>query len=231
MDAQGSPAVAQTVCWVGMEARLSEVTTKAKRVRRDPEVAKTMILDATERVMVEEGYAAVTTRAVAKRAGLAPGLVHYYYPSTDDLLVSAYRRTTEANFKRLSQALHSENPLEELWRLQTDATPMALAVEFIALANHRKVIKAEIARYADHARDLQAAAISRLLENSPIDTAVCPSLCFATLMASVARALIMEQTVGISRGHAETRRFVEWMLERSSRLATSSTSQEDEQLR
>lgn len=195
---------------------MSETTAKPKRVRRDPEMAKKLILDATERLMLDEGYAAVTTRAVAKLAGLAPGLVHYYYPSTDDLLVAAYRRTTEANFERLTEALQSENPVRELWRLQTEATPMALAVEFIALANHRKAIKAEIARYGDYARDLQAAAISRVMENSPIDPAICPPICFTTLMASVARALIMEQNVGISRGHVETQRFVQWMLGRIS---------------
>lgn len=203
---------------------MSETTAKAKRVRRDPEVAKTLILDATERLMIDEGYAAVTTRAVAKQAGLAPGLVHYYYPSTDDLLVAAYQRSTQANFEGLSRALESDDPVRELWRLQTEATQMALAVEFMALANHRKAIKAEIARYADYARELQAAAISPAMMNSSIDPAVCPPLCFTTLLASVARALIMEQTVGISRGHSETRAFVQWMLDRISPAPVSTPS-------
>jgi AcrR family transcriptional regulator len=196
------------------EAQLSETAAKAKRVRRDPEVAKTLILDATERLMLDEGYAAVTTRAVAKLAGLAPGLVHYYYPSTDDMLVAAYRRTTEHNFERLTRALKADDPLRELWRLQTEATPMALAVEFMALANHRKAIKAEIARYADYARDLQAQAIARALRDAPIDPAICPPACLSTLLASVARTLIMEQSVGISHGHAETRAFMHWALDR-----------------
>jgi AcrR family transcriptional regulator len=187
--------------------------TKAKRVRRDPEVAKGLILDATERLMLDEGYAAVTTRAVAKLAGLAPGLVHYYYPSTDDLLVAAYRRTTERNFVRLTRALNSDDPLGELWRLQTEATPMALAVEFMALANHLKPIKAEIARYADYSRDLQAAAISRVMRDPPIAPEICSATCLSILLASVARTLIMEQSLGISHGHAETRGFVQWALE------------------
>jgi AcrR family transcriptional regulator len=193
---------------------LSETAVKARRVRRDPEVTKSLILDATERLMLEEGYAAVTTRAVAKLAGLAPGLVHYYYPSTDDLLVAAYRRTTERNFENLTRALNAEDPLRALWRLQTEATPMALAVEFIALANHRKSIKAEIARYADYSRELQAAAIARALQNAPVDADICPPVCFSTLLASVARTLIMERTVGITHGHAETQAFVEWLLDR-----------------
>src|ERR1700758_2070123 len=87
------------------EVGLSETTAKAKRVRRDPEVAKALILDATERLMLDEGYEAATPRAVAKLAGLAPGLVHYYYPSTDDVLVAAYRRTTQRNFESLTEVL------------------------------------------------------------------------------------------------------------------------------
>ncbi|CAN7658974.1 helix-turn-helix domain containing protein [Phenylobacterium sp. LjRoot225] len=189
------------------------MTVKAKRVRRDPEDAKNLILDATEGLMLDEGYAAVTTRSVAKRAGLAPGLVHYYFPSTDDLLVAAYRRATAANFEQLTSALEADDPVKELWRLQTEGTPMALAVEFMALGNHRKAIRAEIAAYGDRARDLQSAAVARFIQDSPVDPAICPSICFATLLASVARGLVMEQSVGISRGHAETRVFMQWMLE------------------
>jgi AcrR family transcriptional regulator len=164
--------------------------------------------------MLDEGYAAVTTRAVAKRAGLTPGLVHYYFPSTDDLLVAAYRRTTARNFERLTRALEAEDPLRELWQLQTEATPMELAIEFIALARHRKVIGAEIARYADYARELQTAAIARALQGGSVDLGVCPPACISTLLAGVSRVLIMEGAVGISKGHAETRSFVQWMLDR-----------------
>ena len=35
------------------------------------------ILDATEYLMLAEGYAAVSTRRVAKQLGLAAGLIHY----------------------------------------------------------------------------------------------------------------------------------------------------------
>ena len=35
---------------------MSETTAKAKRVRRDPEVTKALILDATEQLMLDEGY-------------------------------------------------------------------------------------------------------------------------------------------------------------------------------
>jgi AcrR family transcriptional regulator len=196
------------------ETGLSETTAKPKRVRRDPEVAKGLILDATERLMLDEGYAAVSTRAVAKLAGLAPGLVHYYYPSTDDLLVAAYRRATERNYESLAEALRSPDPLRAFWRFQTEAPRMALGVEFMALANHRKAIKAEIARYTEQGRDMQAEALGAALAKAPLDPALCPPVCVATLLVSVARTLVMEEQTGISRGHAETRALVSWLLDR-----------------
>lgn len=200
---------------------MSEPTAKAKRVRRDPEVAKALILDATERLMLDEGYAAVTTRAVAKLAGLAPGLVHYYYPSTDDVLVAAYRRTTQRNFESLTEVLKSADPLREFWRFQTDAPHMVLATEFMALANHRKAIKVEIARYADHARDLQAEALAPALKLAPIDPELCPPVCVTTLLVSVARTLVMERQAGISRGHAETQALMHWLLDRMAPAAVA----------
>jgi AcrR family transcriptional regulator len=141
--------------------------------------------------------------------------VHYYYASIDDLLVEAYRRSTKDNFEILTRALESDDPVRELWRLQTEAHRMTLAIEFLALSNHHKVIKAEIARYADYARDLQAAAISKALEKF-VDPEICPPVCFTVLMAGVARALIIEESTGITRGHSETRAFAQWMLERIS---------------
>ena len=52
-------------------------------------------LDAAERLLVELGYAGVTTRRVAAEAGLNHGLVHYYFGSVENLLVRVLERFTE----------------------------------------------------------------------------------------------------------------------------------------
>ena len=49
----------------------------ARRIGAENSATRTAILDATELVMVEEGYANASTRRVAARAGLKPSLVHY----------------------------------------------------------------------------------------------------------------------------------------------------------
>lgn len=47
------------------------------------------LLDASVELIPERGWAAVSTRAVAERAGLAAGLVHYHFTSVQALLSQA----------------------------------------------------------------------------------------------------------------------------------------------
>ena len=162
--------------------------------------------------MLEEGYAAVTIRHIAKCAGVSSTLVHYYYPTADDLLVALYRYASEKDLERLQQALDAPDLIMALWAYQTDSARTSLGVEFLALANHRKVIRAEIARFAEHARSLQTAALAKALDVAGIDGANCSPACLSMLLTSVSRNLIMESGVGISSGHAEARAYVEASL-------------------
>lgn len=47
------------------------------------------LLAAAVELVGEVGWGAVTTRMVAERAGVRPGLVHYHFASVEDLLVTA----------------------------------------------------------------------------------------------------------------------------------------------
>jgi AcrR family transcriptional regulator len=181
-----------------------------KRIRRTAADAKLLILRTAERIMLDEGYAAVTVRHVAKGAGVSSTLLHYYYPTADTLLVALYRHASEKDLEQLQQALESADPIMALWDYQTDTARTALGVEFLALANHRKVIKAEITRFAEHARSLQTRALSNL-PGAGITTA-CSPVCLSMLLTSVSRNLILESGVGISSGHAEARAYVEQAL-------------------
>src|SRR3954447_15243445 len=62
-----------------------------KAVATDP---RTKLLDAAERLLIEVGYSAVTTRLVSKEAGLNQGLVHYYYGSMEELFLAVLERFT-----------------------------------------------------------------------------------------------------------------------------------------
>jgi len=171
------------------------------------------ILDATERMMIDDGYAAVSTRKVAAAVALTPALVHYYFPTTDDLLLAVYRRAAARNFERVTEALASPRPLHALWALAI-AAPTVLAAEFMALANHRKTIAAEIAHNIERSRQLHAEAFSRALAagTAGIDRDAAAGLGF--LMAGASRALLMEQGIGIRAGHREACALIEAWLQR-----------------
>jgi len=183
-----------------------------KRLRRDPAEAKLLILKTAEKIMLEEGYAAVTVRRVAKSAGVSATLLHYYYATADDLLVALYRNVSGKDLQSLESALCTDDPVSALWAYQTDATRTALGVEFLALANHRKTIRIEIVQFAEKARALQAKALSAVLPPSGIDSVPCSPLCISVLLTSISRNLIFESGVGIASGHAEARAYVERKL-------------------
>ena len=183
-----------------------------RRVGAESSTTRTLILDTTEKLMVDEGYAAVTTRRVAAEACLKAPLIHYYFPTTDDLFVAVYRRAAEQVFQRLDTALATEQPLRALWEFVSDPSRTTLAVELMALANHRKIIRHELAIYTERTRRRQAEVLEALLKESVNGPAPCPPIALTVLIAGVARALVMESSVGISLGHEETRACVERWL-------------------
>src|SRR5215472_961066 len=81
---------------------------------------RAVLLDAAEQLMLDEGYAAVTSRRVAAKAGLKPQLVHYYFRTMDDLFLAMLARQSEAGLDRQAKALASDRPLRALWELVTD---------------------------------------------------------------------------------------------------------------
>jgi len=171
------------------------------------------LIQATAQVMLEEGYAAATSRRVAARAGVKPALVHYYFPSMDDLFVAVLREGAEDNLVRQREALAAEEPLHALWKLN-NAHGARLLMEFMALANHRKKIRSEIAAYAARFGDLEESAVTLALRAHGVDVAEFPPVVMSMIVTSLARILVLERSLGIGRGHAEAGDFIERLLDR-----------------
>jgi AcrR family transcriptional regulator len=188
--------------------------TSARRIGAPDAKNHGVLLDAAEQLMLEEGYAAVTSRRVAEKAALKPQLVHYYFRTMDDLFLAAFRRRAEEGLEAQAQVLQARQPLWALWRFSTDPAATAITMEFIALANHRKALKAEIAYYAERFREEQQKALSTVLGRYGPAAARVPPLVWSVLMTSVSRVLVIEQALGMSAGHAETVEFVERYLHR-----------------
>ncbi|GAA0954967.1 TetR/AcrR family transcriptional regulator [Actinocorallia libanotica] len=172
------------------------------------------ILDAAEQIMLEEGYAGVTTRRVAARADVNQGMVYYHFGVMDDLFTELFRRGADKTFRRQAEALASPQPLWALWDMMQDPSHSALTMEFVALANHRKAIRGVIADSSSRFRRLQEEAITRILEERGAASDTWPPLALILFLSSVSRFLLMEQSFEISVGHDQMTAVVEDHLRR-----------------
>ena len=185
-----------------------------RRIGTAQSATHTAILDAAQTLMIEDGYAAVSARRVAVQAGIKPALVQYYFPTMDMLLLTLYRRAADLSIDNQIATLSSPQPLRALWMLSSDARYAALAIEFMALANHRKSIQAEIARYSKRARHLQAEALGNILQGTRFASPTFSAIGVSLILAGVARGLVMEEGLGIGEGHPDARAIVEaWLNE------------------
>lgn len=184
-----------------------------RRVGAENSATRVLILDATEQLIREEGYAAVSTRRVAAKAGIKPSLVHYYFTTTDDLLLAMSRRGAEESDRRIEAALHSDDPVRALWRFLMDKSRIAIALEFMAMANHRKVVRAHMAEHVAAMREREVEIFARVLgEKLAAAEGISPAG-FSLVLAGISRALVMEGGLGVTAGHAEARAFVEQWLD------------------
>lgn len=185
---------------------------RKQKVGLERSATRKVLLDAAEALMAEEGYAAVTSRRLAARAGIAPPLVHYYFPSMDDLFVELVRRMSERRLEFASSALESANPLRAFWDLSSNSAEVSLTLELMALANHRKTIGNEIARCGEQYRQLQLAALSRFFEEHGVRPEMSPHA-VAFIMTALGSQKVMEQAVGISFAHGEIAALIEEKLQ------------------
>ena len=191
---------------VGVEAASS------RRIGASDSKTRAQLVDAAEALLLEEGYAAVTSRRVAAKAGLKPQLVHYYFRTMDDLYLEVLRRQADHNLAQFEQAIAADGSLRNLWRLNADPRGAAFTIEFVALANHRKAIRAEIARYAERFRAAQIDAITAALAAQGIPELQLPPTVALLLMTGLSQVLALEDALGVTAGHETTVAFVERTL-------------------
>jgi TetR/AcrR family transcriptional repressor of bet genes len=61
----------------------------------EPTTTREQIIAAASHVLSEQGYDATTLKAIARAAGLAPGLVHYHFGGKDQLLVEVLQQASQ----------------------------------------------------------------------------------------------------------------------------------------
>ena len=71
------------------------------------------ILDATARVLIEQGFSGTTTNRVAERAGISVGSLYQYFPSREALVAAVAQRYSET-MKASLEALLVQTQAEDL---------------------------------------------------------------------------------------------------------------------
>jgi AcrR family transcriptional regulator len=185
-----------------------------RRVGAENSATRALILDATEQLIRDEGYAAISTRRVAAKAGLKPSLVHYYFTTTDDLLLAMSRRGADESDRMIEAAMQSDDPVRALWRHFADPSRIAVAMEFLAMANHRKAIRQHMADHCEAMRRREAEIFAQVLGERLAGPGGVPPAGLSLVLAGIGRALVMEGGLGVTAGHEEARAFVEQWLDK-----------------
>ena len=170
------------------------------------------ILDATEQIMLEEGYAGVSYRKITSKAGLKSNLIHHYFKTMDDLFIAAFQRREGDHVGRLASATSSANPLQDIWAMTIDGASSKLVLEYNALACHRPALREYIAMSAARDRKTVTGALETIFGRYNIDQEIYPPKVVAMAMAGLARAFALERALGTYDGHAESLAVVDRLL-------------------
>jgi AcrR family transcriptional regulator len=159
------------------------------------------MLDAADKVLREEGYAALTSRRIADHLGIKQRLVYYYFKTMDDLIVEMFRRASIRELESLRNAAASQRPLTQIWYIGAHAKDSKWITECMALANHVPGLRKEVIAFIEESRRVQVEAITSALKKRKVQLAV-PPPALAIIGTSVALSIGREAELGTTSGHA-----------------------------
>lgn len=172
----------------------------------DPPGARTELLDAAERMLIQGGHAGITTRGLADEAGVNHGLVHYYYGSMEELLLCVLERFTERLIARQRALYASPLPFAMQWRtamqyLDEDRPYQKIWFELQAMGWNQPEVRARLAKVHRAWRDAMQDAVRKAF----IDAGLCDDAlsleAWITLIVTMNEGIILERLSGIDSGH------------------------------
>ena len=176
-----------------------------RRVGAETSRTRDALLDCVEKMMLEDGYASVSYRALAAKAGVTASLVQYYFPTLDDIFLAAIRRYSERNLAHLRAALdkRAADPLHAMWEYSGNEATGALITEFMALGNHRKSIRSEIGDVTERMRQLQIDVLTEKFGAGARFDGDLSLSAVVLLITGIPKFLNLEEGVGVATAHAE----------------------------
>jgi AcrR family transcriptional regulator len=192
------------------------------------ETATSSLLDAAERLLIETGYAGLTTRRVAAEAGVNHGLVHYYFGSMEELLLQVLERFTARLIERQTAMYEGDVPFLDKWRtamnwLEEDVEAGYPKVwwELQAMAWNHPEMRERLVQVDAEWRGLLRGHFANALDEYGIDF---PLEATVSLVIAFNKGIQIEQLSGITTGHRELLGWIDVLLESRAACSAYSTS-------
>jgi AcrR family transcriptional regulator len=200
-----------------MEDRQRAVAVDLATEPSPRQTAEENLLDAAERLLVDIGYAGITTRRLAAEAGVNHGLVHYYFGSVENLLVRVLERFTERLTARQRAMYAADIPFIEKWRqamrylVSEDVEYEKVWLELQALAWNRSELHERLAHINEEWRTVLLEAFEEPHREYDIPM---PLEALVSLVVTFNEGIILERLSGITTGHDELLAWIDGWLER-----------------
>ena len=180
------------------------------------------ILDSAERLLVQVGYANVTTRALAAEAGVNQGLIHYYFGALEEVFLQVLDRFTARLIERQRAMYASDAPFREKWRTAWRFQAEDLAsgydkiwLELQAMAWNRPELRARVAHVNAEWRAVLREAFGRAAAEYGLDEATWPVEALTALVMTMGQGYQLEHLAGIEEGHERLLDWTDrWLAER-----------------
>ena len=177
-------------------------------------------LDAAERLLVEVGYANITTRRLAEEAGANLGLVHYYFGSMEQLFVRVLERFTDRLIERQRVMYAAPIPFIEKWRAamgyldeDRESGYQKIWLELQALAWNRPELRERLAQVHHQWIATLTEAFAPVMEEYGLDTERFPITAMVALVVTFNEGIILDRLGGVTEGHAELLAMIDtWLV-------------------
>lgn len=147
------------------------------------------IIAAAYQLLGHKGYDATTIKEIARAADVAPGLVHYYFASKDDLLLAVLQEAAKryvAEVEKVGAALATDTLMEQAFmqtrdRVHQEPEWYRLRYELLSLGLRNPKLLAGLNNLLAEGRRCIAQVIRQVVNDSQVDAdAIAPVLlaCF-----------------------------------------------------
>lgn len=183
--------------------------------------ASDALLDAAEQLLVEVGYAGITTRKLAERAGVNHGLVHYYFGSMEDLLLRVIERFTDQLIERQKAMYAQPIPFIEKWRTamsfmdqDSDSGYQKIWFEMQAMAWNVPAVRSTMQQVHHRWIDVVRSAFDAGLTEFGVDKGQFPTDAVVSLVVTFNQGIMVERLLQVDSGHRALLRMIDRNLEK-----------------